>query len=218
MRHFRAIIVIIGLCCLVIAGFVGFAIYGRITNINPLADLVVMDTRVEIDSESLEANIRQIAELSTLAQRYTEVSFFEDQATVAIFGWDIQLPGTTRSFLLRFSGDMRFGIHVDEIRVRVVEDEYDYGEIFIYLPGATILTHAIDMASIQLLDERTGIFARLELEDYTYFIAQQQHYIESRDATTQLITYAERNAEEAIYLLLRATLGDAGYVITLVRV
>ena len=212
MGKLRSIIVIIGICCVIVAGFVGFAIYGRITN----ANLIATDTRVDIDSELLESSIRQIAELSTLAQRYTEVSFFEDQSTVAIFGREINLPGTARSFILRFSGDIRFGIHVDDIQVRVVEDEYDYGEIFVYMPTAAILTHAIDMASIQLLDERTGIFARLELEDYTYFIAQQQQYIENRESTLQFMTYAQRNAEEAIYVLLRAALGDAEYSITFV--
>jgi len=212
MGKFQSIKTIIGICCVVIAGFVGFAIYGLITNTN----FIETDRRVEIDSELLESSIKQIAELSTLSQRYTEVSFFEDQTTVAIFGRELNLPGTTRSFVLRFSGEIRFGIHVEDIQIRVVEDEYDYGEIFIYMPAASILTHAIDMDSIELLDERTGIFARLELEDYTYFIARQQQYIENREATIQLMAYAERSAEEAIYVLLRAALGSAGHDITFV--
>jgi len=213
MRKRRSITIIVGLCCLVIAGFVGLAIYGRITNVR----FIETDTRVEIDSELLESSIRQIAELSTLAQRYTEVSFFEDQSTIAIFGREMNLPGTARSFILRFSGDIRFGINVGDIQIRVAEGDYNYDEIYVYMPAATIITHAIDMESIQVLDERTGIFARLELEDYTYFIAQQQKHIEAREATIQLLTDAERNAEEAIYVLLRAALGDAGHSIIFVR-
>jgi len=197
----------------VIAGFVGFGIYARIVN----ANFLQTDTRVAIDSELLESSIRQIAELSTLTQRYTEVSFFEERSTIAIFGREVTLPGTARSFILRFSGDIRFGIDVGAIRVRVVEGRDDYGEIFVYMPEAVILMHAIDMASIQLLDERTGVFARLELEDYTYFIAQQQQYIEDRSSTRQLMAEADRNAEEAVYVLLRAALGDAGYVVRFVR-
>jgi len=216
MDKLRSIITILSVCCFIIAGFVGFAIYRRIVNSDIDID-VEIETRVEIDSELLESSVRQIAELSTLAERYTEVSFFEDQATLAIFGREINLPGTARSFILRFSGDMRFGINVDDIRVRVVENDYDYGEIFIYMPPAAILTHEIDMASIQLLDERTGIFARLELEDHTHFIAEQQRYIESRESTLQLIEEAAHNAEEAIYVLLRAAVGDAGHIITFVR-
>lgn len=211
MSRLRSIIVIVGICCVVVAGFVGFAIYERIVNANRVS------TRVEINSELLESSIRQIAELSTLTYRYTEVSFFEDQTTVAIFGRELNLPGTARSFMLRFSGDMRFGININDIQVRVVEEDDDYGEIFISMPYADILTHAIDMESIQLLDERTGIFVSLDLEDYTYFIAQQQQAIEHRKSTMQLMSDAERSAEEAIYILLRAALGDAGYSITFVR-
>ena len=213
MGKVRNIIAIAGICCIVIAGFVGFAIYERITN----ADLIAWNTRVEVNSELLESSIRQIAELSTLAQRYTEISSFEDQSTVAVFGREINLPGTARSFIVRFSGDIRFGVNVDDIQVRVVENEYDYGEIYIYMPVTTILTHAIDMASIQILDERTGIFASLELEDYAYFIARKQEYIENRESTLQFITDAERNAEEAIYALLRTTLGNTGHSIVFVR-
>ena len=218
MGKLRSIVMIAGLCCLVIAGFVGFAIYGRITNANLIP--IELDTRVEIDSEMLESSIRQIAELSTLAKRYTEVSFFEDQSTAAVFGREFNIPGTTRSFILRFSGDIRFGINVGDIRVRVAEYTDDAGEIFVYMPTSAILTHAIDMESIQLLDERTGVFTRLELEDFTYFIAGQQRYIENRASTLQFLSDAERNAEQAIYALLRAALGNLGgveYAITFVR-
>jgi len=203
------------ICCLIIAGFIGFAIYGRITNASFIP--IEVDTRVEIDSELLESSIRQIAELSTLAKQYTEVSFFADQTTVDVWGWQFNLPGTARSFILRFSGDIRFGIDVGEIQLRVVEDEYAYGGIYVYMPATVILTHAIDIESIQLLDERTGIFTSLELEDFTGFIADQQRYIESRASTLQFLTDAQRNAEEAVYTLLRAALGDLGYSITFVR-
>jgi len=218
MGRLRSITLILGICCLIIAGFIGFAIYGRIANANLIP--IEIDTRVEIDSELLESSIRQIAELSTLAKRYTEVSFFEDQSTAAIFGREFNIPGTARSFILRFSGDIRFGLNVGDIQVRVVEYDYDHGEIFVYMPTSAILTHAIDLESIQLLDERTGIFTRLELEDFTYFIAQQQRYIESRASTLQFLSDAERNAEAAIYALLRAALGNLGdveYAITFVR-
>ena len=219
MGKLKLIKTVVIIFCVILAGFIGFAVYGRIANIN----FIQTGTRVEINSEELESSIRQIAELATLSQRYTEASFFEDQATLAIFGREFNLPGTARSFFLRFSGDIRFGIQVDDIRIRIVEGDtddehgYGYGEIFVYLPAGTILTHAIDMASIQLLDERTGIFARLELEDYTDFIAEQQHDIESRESTRQLLSYATRNAEDAIYILLRAALGHAAYSITFIR-
>jgi len=215
MGKIRSIILIAGLCCVVIAGFIGFAIYQRITNANFV--IIEVDTRVEIDSELLESSVRQIAELATLTQRYTEVSFFEDQTRVAIWGWQFNLPGTARSFILRFSGDIRFGIHAGDIQIRVVENHDDYGAIYVYLPEAVILTHAIDIESIELLDERTGIFTRLELEDFTSFIAEQQRYIEDRTSTRQFLTDAQQNAEEAIYALLRAALGNAEYSITFVR-
>jgi len=213
------------ICCLVVAAFAGYAIYGRITNANlaNLADLVDLEavievtTRARLDSELLEASVREIAELSTLSLRYTEVGFFQDQAQVEILGWGINLPGTARSFILRFSGDIRFGIDANVIRIRVTErmsaDGYDFSEIFVYMPSAVILTHAIDLSSIELLNEQTGIFVQFELDDYTGFIAERQQYIEGRDSTARLLEEARLNAEKAMYALLRAALGEAEYPI-----
>ena len=175
-------------------------------------------TRSEIDSGFLENNVREIAEFSTLSHHYTEISFFEDRSALLIFGRELNLPGTARSFILSFSGDIRFGIQGDDIQITVSENHSnDYSAVQVFLPPATILTHTIDMDSIQLLDERTGIFATLDLEDYTYFIARQQEYIEQRPNTAHLLEQAQHRAEHAIYTLVRASLGEGGHEIIFVQ-
>ena len=210
VREVHKIAAVIGICCVFLA--CGFLI-ARLSAVTP-----TVVTRNEIDSGFLENSVREITELSTLSHRYTEISFFEDQAALLIFGRELNLPGTTRSFILTFSGDIRFGILGDDIQINVSENfDDDYSSIRVFLPPATVLTHAIDMDSVQLLDERTGIFTSFDLEDYTHFIARQQEHIEQRVNTSQFLEQAQEQAERAIYTLLRASLGTEGHRIVFVR-
>ena len=210
IREVHKIAAIIGICCIfLVCGF----LIARLTGATP-----TVVTRSEIDSGFLENSVREIADLSTLSHRYTEISFFEDQAALLIFGRELNLPGTARSFILSFSGDIRFGILGDDIQISVLENHDDeYSNIQVFLPPAIVLTHAIDMDSVQLLDERTGIFTSFNLEDYTYFIARQQEHIEQRVNTSQFLAQAQEQAERAIYALLRAALADGEHEISFVR-
>ena len=204
------IVFFIGLACIFIT--CGFFV-SRL--LSPAPTVV---SRGEIQSGFLENSVREISELSTLSHHYTEISFFEDQSALLIFGRELGLPGTARSFILSFSGDIRFGIVGDDIRITFGPDHREgYSSIEVFLPPATILSHTIDIDSIQLLDERTGIFTSFEFEDFTDFIVQQQGYIEQRVSTGQFLEQAQTQAQDAIYALLRAALGDQEHSIRFVQ-
>ena len=134
--------------------------------------------------------------------------FFDEQHTVTVFGIEINVPGTARSFIVRFGGEIRFGIDVSGISIDVQEQE-----ITVSMPMVSILSHAIDMESIELLNESTGLFTRLDLEDYTYFIAGRQREIEVRESNIALLAHTQRSAEETIYVLIRASLNNDEYTI-----
>ena len=167
-----------------------------------------IETRQEIDSAMLQSRVMLMAELSTLVFRYTEVGIFEDQTTMSVFGAAINVPGTARRFIIKFDGEMRFGIDISGIEI----DVEDY-EVSVNLPRATILTHFIHIDTITLMDERTGLFASLDLDDYTYFISERQGEIEIRESTAELLARAQNGVEDAIYSLLRMIVPDDEYTI-----
>ena len=189
---------LLAVCCLIIVCFISYAIYTEVVRFSP--EIVI---RTEADSRLLESSVQQIAEISTLVYHYTDIGFFNDQSAVAVFGREFRLLGTARSFIVSFAGEIRFGVDASEISIGI-----DGQVVNIAMPRISVLSHAIDMDSIQLLDERTGLFASLELEDYTSFIADRQHEIETRDATAHLLSQAQQNTEQAIYALLRSALDD----------
>ena len=185
-----------------------FFIYTTITGITGFLPRV--EERVEISSDLLEYSVRQIAELSTLVYNYTDVGFFEEQSAIELFGREIALPGTRMRILARFDGAIRLGIDVSEISVSV--DEYEY-EVIVVLPQIVVQVHSIDMDSVQILDQRSGVFVNFSLEDYAEVIAQWKREVEDRGVTRELVEQSQQNTEEVLSVLLLSALPE-GYTVS----
>ena len=178
-----------------------FLTYFVITEVVRLRPTI--EERVAIDSQQLEYSIRQVAELSTLVYNYTDIGFFDEQAAIAVFGREFNLPGTRRQLIARFEGAIRFGVDVSRVSVSV--GEY---VVTVHLPRVEMQVHTIDMDSIQLLDERTGIFVSFDLDDYAEIIAGWQQEIESRAIIGELLEQARQNTEEVLGVLLLSALPE----------
>jgi len=172
------------------------------------------DRRQSIDSAVLESSVREIGELATLVFSYETVVVVNEQNTASIFGWEFNIPGTARSLIITFDGRIRFGIDMDGIEINIIEHSDDEYDVQVSLPAPTIQTHEIDMDSILILDENTGLFVRFDLEDYTYFISNQKEYVETRTSTQDLILQAKNNAQRSIYVFLRNILSHEYYTIS----
>jgi len=166
-----------------------------------------IDRTGETTSEMLEATVQQIAHLATLSLRYSEVLVHDDQNTISIFRRAFNIPGTTRFMVVRWQADMLFGIDADDIRVSFIDHD-ETRKVRVSLPNTRILSHAVDLESIEVLNESTGIFTSFASDDLVSFVAGQQSEIEARETTTQLLESARRSTEEVVYALLHLTLLD----------
>jgi len=175
------------------------------------------ETRVTTsESVLLEESVRRVAQLATLSLRYTEAGVEEDQRTIELFGQTTPIPGTTRRMIVRWQGDILFGINAEEIEINIVDREGGGREVQVALPQAVIMSHAIDPGSVQVLDETTGIFARHSLGDLSRFLDARHQYINTRAETIAMLQTARANAQDSIYHFLRLVLDDNIYTITFV--
>ena len=184
---------------------VGFAVYAIFTEVVRLRPVIEIEERVTIDTEFLEYSVRQIAELSTLVYSYTHIGIFEDQAVIEILGWELAIPGTRRFVVSRFDGSIRMGIDVSQVSVSVDEDAY---EVTVSLPRVGIQTHAIDLDSIEVLNEHSGLFVRFDLQLYAGILSQWQQEVENRGHVNLFLEQAQDNAEEVLRVLLLSTLPE----------
>ncbi|MCL2665769.1 MAG: DUF4230 domain-containing protein [Defluviitaleaceae bacterium] len=172
-----------------------------------------IEKKEAIDSGVLEYSVKEIGDLATLSYSYETIVVINDQNTIEIFGKPINIPGTARSLIITFEGRMRFGINMDEINISITERDENKFNVLVTLPNPTIQTHEIDMESIKILDEKTGIFVNFVLEDYAHFIADRQQYVETRSATLNLIGQAKDSAQRSIYVFLSSVLDSEFYII-----
>jgi hypothetical protein len=157
----------------------------------------VIEEKNEIDITTIEESIRTIAELATLSHNYTDVCAFSEQKTMTLFGVEFTLPGTTKSFIICYDGEMKIGVDASQISVRA-----DDGHITLTLPKAKVLSHVIKEDSVKLLDEKSGLFNPISVTDYTGFITEQKQSMEDKALSSGLFTQAQDNAEAQIRGLL----------------
>jgi hypothetical protein len=166
------------------------------------------DRSESVNAATLEQSVREIGELATLEYSYETVVVFNDQRSINFFNSQLNIPGTARSFIVKFDGRMRFGIDVGEIRISIAPQNDNHSEVRVSLPTPTIQTHEVNMDSVELLDESTGFFVSLELEDYTQRIAERQAEMEAREFTQNLLAQAKDSAENSLRIFLRAVLDE----------
>ena len=170
------------------------------------------DTRTRINSELLQSRIEQISELATLNYIYQRVGFFERYATGQMFGAEWRWPFTTNRAVLRYEGEIRFGIDVDRVAIDV---DSLANRIVVSLPPARMLTHVIHHDTVELLDESTGLFANRSFTDFAEFIAHEQALQEEWLIASGILEQTRRNAESTILGLIEAIVEqlDEDYVI-----
>jgi len=175
-----------------------------------------IERRVETDSVLLEESVRRVAQLATLSLRYTEAGVEEDQRTIGLFGRETIIPGTTRRMIVRWQGDILFGINAEEINIDIIDVDENSREVQVRLPKAIILSHAIDLGSVEVLDESTGIFARHSVGDLAGFLDDRWQHINTRQETLAMLETAQQNAQDSIYQFLRLVLDEEVYSIDFV--
>jgi len=176
------------------------------------------ERRVTTDSAMLESIVTQVAQLATLNLRYTEAEVYEDQNVASLFGKQFNIPGTSRRLIVRWQGDLLFGLDIEQIIINIVELEDKKDEMHVFLPQASILSHAVDLGSVEVLNESTGIFTKFQTDDLTKILHERVEIINTRPSTLVLLDEARKSAEDAIRQLLSLFVDEEYYVIRFITV
>lgn len=143
----------------------------------------------EITSTTIVQELKEVSDLTVLEYNYTKVGKFEN--SLQLNGWNI--PLTTKSFLLTYKGQLKMGIDMSKIDVKVTNKT-----ISITLPDVAFLSNIIDESSIEVYDETTNIFNPIRIEDYATFANQQKDLAEDEAVENGMLSEAATKAESAI--------------------
>ena len=162
----------------------------------------------EVDIGVIQTEVKEIGELATVEYLYTDANRFSDPRR--IFGFNI--PFTTKSFIVKWDGIIKAGIDVGEVTLELNEEKK---EIIVGIPEAQILSHELDENSFETLDESSGLFNPIKVEDVHALEAVGKEAMEERAVENGLLEKADKNTQEVLANLILAVPNVAeNYTIT----
>ena len=145
----------------------------------------------------MNITIQGIGELATMEYLYTDAGQYSDSISVGNFN----IPFTEKNFTIKWDGVIKAGIDVTKITTELKQEEKN---LVVYLPQAEILSHDPDKDSIEVLDEKDGLFNPVRVDDQVKFDAACEKAMEERAIENGLLEKAQENAKELILQLLNA--------------
>lgn len=153
-------------------------------------------TSEKISSEIVKNQILSVKELTTLKYKYTNVGSFENQSEF----YGMKVPFTHKKFIISYDGEVNAGINLEEAQV-LLDDQNK--KINIKLPKSKILNHVIDEDSLTVFDEKSAIFNKLEIKDFSNFRKDEMKKVEEDLLEKGFLEEADEKTKEAIVEILK---------------
>ena len=149
--------------------------------------------------------VKNVKELTTLRQQFQSVVIFKDSK--ALFG--LSIPGTKRKFILKYSGVITCGNDLENIQI---SERFAVNRVRMIVPSSKILDIYADMKSIEVYDQKSGLFASIELSDQNREIANNLEEVRKGALESDILRRANKNTR-SLLTSLAASLGMESEVI-----
>ncbi len=145
------------------------------------------------DASSVMTRIDKLQELALVKFNYAGVIGFDESLKLL----DINLPFTSKYFLLKYNGYVKAGIELKETKITVNKDVID-----VLLPEPKIFETYINEKSIHVYNQSENIFNPLKIEDYNRAIISEKDKIRKEAINEGILNTATEQAHLVISSLL----------------
>ena len=163
------------------------------------------DPRKQSTRSTLIQGIKNVKELTTLRQHFQSVVIFKDSKE--LFG--LSLPGTGRKFILKYGGVITCGNDLENIQIT---ERFAVNRVRMIVPCSKILDLYADMKSVQVYDQRAGLFTSIELSDQNREIAGNLEEVRQDAIDSDILRRADENTR-IVLTSLAVSLGMEAEVI-----
>ena len=136
--------------------------------------VVEVEKGFKVNATTLREVIAPASKLVSYEYFYTDADKYEKSQP--LFGTNVKVPFTTNETVFTYSGTIGAGIELNKVVFDVDNDEKT---IVVFLPEPQILSHQLDMDSLQFYDIKKSVFTRVDLGDYA---AMQKALMEKQEA------------------------------------
>jgi hypothetical protein len=154
---------------------------------------------------TLLRGIQNVRELATVRQGFQSIVIYEDSR--ALLG--VALPGTTRKFILKYSGMVVCGNDLSAIHL---SERFSVNRVRMVVPRSKILDIYADVKTIQVYDQKAGIFTSIHLKDQNREIAANLEEVRQDALQSDILRRADDNTR-LVLSALAASMGMEAEVI-----
>ena len=144
-----------------------------------------------VNIANLQQQVLSIGELATIEYNYTDV--IDSSTSLTIKDWPV--PGTKKSVVAVLDGTMKIGFDVSKI---LIDSSESAKNVTITIPKAVVLDHYTHDETLRVLDEKSGLFNPVTIEDYIMDVASKKKEMEAKALKDGLFARAEEEARAMI--------------------
>lgn len=153
-----------------------------------------IDRQTNLLSNTIEEQINNIVELSTVKYNYTNIVEYDDTLQFR----NLKLPFTNKNFIVKYDGYIKAGIDLDTIDI----DVKDMDNINISMSKPKILENVISEEDVYFYNEKDSVFNKLKFDDLYEVLIEEKEKMREEITEKGILNDAEKNGEKIIVSLL----------------
>ena len=153
------------------------------------------------------SGIQNVSELATIRERFQSIVSFSDG--IKIPGLNMNIPGTTRKFMLKYNGTI-----VCDLTQAKVSERFDVNRVRITLPHSEILDVYADVHSFEVYDQSAGIFTSVKLEDQNREVNADLEKVKAHELEKGILAQSDENVRKILTSVVASTGMEAEIVFT----
>lgn len=155
------------------------------------------------------AGIENVSELATLRERFQSIVTFSDGKKIPFV--NINFPGTTKKFMLKYYGTIVCGCDLSKAQI---SERYDINRVRITLPRSEILDIYADVHSFEVYDQSAGIFTSVKLEDQNREVDADLEKVKAHSVQNGILAQSDENVRKILTSVVASTGMEAEIIFT----
>lgn len=155
------------------------------------------------------SGIENVSELATIRERFQSIISYSDGMKIP--GLNMNFPGTTRKFMLKYYGTIVCGCDLSKAKV---SERFDVNRVKITIPHSEVLDVYADVHSFEVYDQHSGIFTSVKLEDQNREVTSDLEKVKAHELEKGILMQSDDNVRKILTSVVASTGMEAEIVFT----
>ena len=155
------------------------------------------------------SGIENVSELATIRERFQSIISYSDGMKIP--GLNMNFPGTTRKFMLKYYGTIVCGCDLSKAKV---SERFDVNRVRITIPHSEVLDVYADVHSFEVYDQHSGIFTSVKLEDQNREVTSDLEKVKAHELEKGILMQSDDNVRKILTSVVASTGMEAEIVFT----